>query len=41
MPIDIAPVLPLIVNADVVVVDVPSIVVVAKYKFPPAFRSVH
>ena len=39
--IDIAPVLPLIESALVEVVAVPSTVVVAKYKFPPAFLVTH
>ena len=39
--IEIAPVEPMIERIEVVVVEVPSIVVVAKYKFPPAFRKVH
>ena len=38
---DIAPVVPLIVSALVVVVDVPLTVVVERYRFPPAFRNVH
>ncbi len=37
----IAPDVPLIVRADVVVVDSPSTVVVERYKFPPALRNVH
>ena len=39
--IDIAPVLPIIVKALVVVVAVPATVVVAKYKLPPALRVTH
>ena len=31
----------MIVNADVVVVDVPATVVVERYRFPPAFLNVH
>lgn len=38
---EIAPVDPIIESADVVVVAVPSAVVVARYKLPPALRSVH
>ena len=39
--IDMAPVVPLIERAEVVVVAFPAIVVVAKYKFPPAFLITH
>ena len=38
---DMAPVLPLIVKAEVEVVAVPCTVVVAKYRLPPAFLNVH
>ena len=38
---DSAPVVPSIVSADVVVVDVPATVVVDRYRFPPALRNVH
>ncbi len=37
----IPPVAPLIARADVVVVESPSTVVVAKYRLPPALRIVH
>ena len=37
----ISPVEPIIERAEVEVVAVPSIVVVAKYKLPPAFRVTH
>ncbi len=39
--IDIAPVLPLIESADVVVVERPLTEVVARYKLPPAFLKIH
>ena len=35
------PLEPIILNAEVVVVAVPATVVVAKYKFPPAFLNAH
>ena len=38
---DRRPVVPFTVRADVDVVAFPATVVVEKYKFPPAFRSVH
>ena len=41
IPIPMLPVLVRILKAEVVVVAVPATVVVAKYKFPPAFLKAH
>src|SRR3990167_5927252 len=41
VPMPTLPVLPIIVKAEVEVVAAPATVVVAKYKFPPAFLNAH